>query len=211
MFSYIIPKTDESKQEGKNKTKGSDTEFTTSKTIRKYQLPLKSNKCLLYRVGNVKVLRNLFGVKQSVVTFSDYMSICTQVEPIKTYVFTESDSPYTKAISRFETPLSLEVESPLSQYSLSGLVSGSTVTGATIQLVYPNSNFITTTTNSIGEFDFGLLDGGTYTLNTSYRGYASDSTILVLSGNTSLTIPLEIRWDNTYDIWAIKEDDIIKY
>lgn len=211
VFSYIVPKTDESKQEGVNKTKGSDTEFTTSKTIRKYQLPLKSNKCLLYRVGNVKVLRNLFGVKQSVVTFSDYMSICTQVEPIKTYVFTESDSPYTEAISGLETPLSLEAESPLSQYSLSGLVSGSTVTGATIQLVYPNSNFITTTTNSIGEFDFGLLDEGTYTINTSYRGYASDSTILVLSGNTNLTIPLEIRWDNTYDIWAIKEDDIIKY
>jgi hypothetical protein len=211
VFSYVVPKTNETKQEGVNKIKTSDSEFTTSKPIRKYQLSLKSNKCLLYRVGNVKVLRNMFGVKQSVVTFSEYLSACTQVEPIKTYVFTESDSPYTEAISGFETPLSLEAESPLTEYSLSGIVTGSTVTGATIQLIYPNSNFITTTTNSIGEFYFTGLNEGTYTLNTSYRGYASDSTSIVLSADTSLIIPIQIRWDNTYDIWAIKEDDIIKY
>ncbi len=211
VFSYIVPKSDDFKEVAQSKSKDSTTEFSSSKTIRKYQLSLKSNKCLLYRVGNVKFLVNIFGVKQSVVTFSDYNSICTQAEPIRTYVFTESDSPYSQEITGLRTPPSLEAESPLTEYSLSGLVSGSTVTGATVQLVYPNSSFVTTTTNTSGEFFFTSLEEGTYTVNTSYRGYEPDSRSVLIDSDTSLFIELQIRWDDTYDIWAIKENDIIKY
>ena len=32
-----------------------------------------------------------------------------------------------------------------------------------------------------------------------------------ISGDTSLNVELQIRWDNTYDKWIVKESDIIKY
>jgi len=211
VFTYIVPKSDDYKEVANSKTKNTTSEFSADKTIRKYQLSLKTNKNLLYRVGNVKELQNLFDVKQSVVTFSDTYSLSTQVEPIKTFVYTESDSKYSREISGLVTPNSLDSESPLSEYSLSGLVSGSTVTGATMQLVYPNSSFVTTTTSTIGEFTFNDLEEGTYTLNTMYRGYALDSRPVIINSDTSLFIEIEINWDNNYDIWATKENDIIKY
>jgi hypothetical protein len=211
VFTYVVPKTDEQKEVAMSKTKDSASEFSTDKSIRKYQMSLKTNKCLIYRVGNVKELENMFGVRQNVVTFSETLSLCTQVEPTKTYVYTESDSPYAADITGLRTPPSLDSESPLSEYSLSGVVSGSTVSGATLQLIYPNLSFANTTTNAVGEFSFGSLEEGVYTLNTMYRGYALDSRPVIINSDTSLFIQLEIRWDNTYDIWAIKENDVIKY
>jgi len=112
VFTYIVPKLDEYKEVAMSKTKDTTSEFSTDKTIRKYQLSLKTSKCLLYRVGNVKVLKNLFDVKQSVVTFSDNKTICTQVEPIKTFVKTESDSPWTSEIAGLQSAPSIDVESP---------------------------------------------------------------------------------------------------
>jgi len=211
VFTYIVPKSDDYKEVAMSKTKDTTSEFSTDKTIRKYQLSLKTNKCLIYRVGNVKVLKNLFDVKQSVVTFSDNKTICTQVEPIKTFVRTESDSPWTSEIAGLGVPPSLENESPLAEYSLSGVVSGSTVSGATMQLIYPNASFVTTPTDATGYFEFNDLEEGTYTLNTTYRGYAGDSRVVAINADTSLFIEIQIKWDNTYDIWAIKESDIIKY
>lgn len=211
VFTYIVPKSDEFKEESDSKIKTSSSEFSSKKTIRKYELSLKSNSDAIYRVGNVKFIKNIFGVKQSVITFSDNKSITTQTEPIKTYVFVENDSPYTEFIAGLSTPASLEAESPLGEYVLSGTVSGSTVSGATMQLVYPNSSFVTTPTNTSGYFEFSSLEAGTYTLNTSYRGYQSDSRTIVITGNTDVFVEIQIKWDNTYDIWAIKENDIIKY
>lgn len=211
VFTYIVPKSDDYKEVANSKTKDSTTEFSTDKTIRKYQLSLKTNKCLLYRVGNVKELQNLFDVRQSVVTFSDTYSLCTQAEPIKSFVYTESNSRYTREMTGLVTPPSLDAESPLSEYSFSGRVSGSTVSGATLQLVYPNSSFVNTITNTVGEFTFSNLEEGTYTLNTIYRGYALDSRPVIINSDTSLFIEIQIKWDNTYDIWAIKENDVIKY
>lgn len=202
VFSYIVPKSDDFKENSVSKVKTPDTEFSSTKVIRKYQLSLKSNKCLLYRVGNVKTLTNIFGVKQSVVTFSDYNGMCTQFEPIKTYVFTESDSPYSNEITGLQTPPSLLSESPLQEYSLSGLVSGSTVTGATMQLTYPNGSFVTMTTNEIGEYAFYELEEGTYTLDTSYRGYLDDSRTISITGDTVQNITLRMLWGNRYDRWG---------
>lgn len=211
VFSYVVPKSDEFKEESVSKTKGPDTEFTSTKAIRKYQLSLKSNQCLLYRVGNVKVIENMFGVKQSVVTFSENQSICTQTQPIKTFVYTENDSPYTTEIAGLGHPPSLDDETPTGDYSLSGVVSGSTVTGATLQLVYQDGSYSTTLTDTVGAFNFTGLTEGVYTLNTTYRGYAADSRSISLTGDTGISIDLKIRWDNSYDIWVVKENDIIKY
>lgn len=80
-----------------------------------------------------------------------------------------------------------------------------------MQLIYPNSSFATTITDSVGGFYFDSLESGTYTLNTVYRGYAADSRQVIINSDVELNFEIEIRWDNTYDIWAIKENDVIKY
>jgi len=211
VFTYIVPKSDEFLETAVSKEKDSTSEFSTSKAIRKYQLSLKSNSCLLYRVGNSNYIKNIFGIKQSVITFSDNKSMCTQTEPIKTFVYTESDSPYTPDIAGLSTPPSLESESPGAEYILSGTVTGSIVSGATMQLVYPNSSYLTVPTDTSGNFVFTELETGTYTLNTTYRGYAADSRQIVLSADTSVYFDIETLWSNDYDIWAIKESDTIKY
>lgn len=212
VFNYPISKDDNNRHFAESRIKFPDTEFSSNKAIRSASIPLKGkSSSFLYRIGNVKYIENIFGVRQFVVTFSDTKSATTQTEAIKTFVQVQSDSPYTEVIASFTTPDSLEPENPLLEYSLSGYVSGSTVTGATMQLLCPNSLFITTTTDNTGYFDFGELEEGTYALTTNYRGYASDYRTFYLSGNTSLFIELQIKWDNTYDKWIVKENDIIKY
>jgi len=212
IFNYPISKTDNNRHFSESKVKLPDTEFSSNKTIRSASIPLKGNSSsFLYRVGNVKYLENIFGVRQFVVTFSDTKSATTQSEAVKTFVRVQSDSPYVDTIAGYTVPESISVESPLGEYILSGYVSGSTVTGATIQLSYPNSAFVTTTTDLTGYFEFTELEEGTYTITTNYRGYAEDYRSIYLSGNTSLSIELQIRWDNIYDKWIMKENDIIKY
>jgi len=211
VFTYEIPKTDEFKKVSQSTIKDSTSEFAATKELRTYQLSLKSGSCFIYRVGNVNTLIDMFGVKRSVVTFGDNRSLCTDSTPIKTFVRTESDSPYSRSVPTLDIPPSLEAESPLTDYTLSGTVSGSTVTGATMMLTYPNMSSVQITTDSVGNFSFGSLEAGTYTLQTTYRGYATDIRSITISSNTSIFIELKILWGNSYDTWASKGNDIIKY
>ena len=212
IFNYPIAKNEKNLHFAESKIKYTDTEFSTNKSIRSASIPLKGkSSSFLYRIGNVKYLENIFGVRQFVVTFSETKSAQTQTDAVKLFVAVQSDSPYVETIAGFTTPESLLEESPLGEYILSGYVSGSTVTGATIQLTYPNSAFVTTTTDLTGYFEFGELEEGLYTMATSYRGYADDYRSIYLSGDTSLLVEIQIRWDNIYDKWIMKENDIIKY
>jgi hypothetical protein len=212
IFNYPISKTEQNKHFAESKIKLPTSEFSTNKAIRSASIPLKGNaSSFLYRVGNVKYMENIFGVRQFVVTFSDTKSAKTQTEAVRTFVRVQSDSRYTEQIASYTAPESLLAESPLGQYSLSGYVSGSIVTGATMQLIYPNSAFVTTTTDLTGYYEFDTLEDGAYTLITNYRGYAEDSRNIYISGDTSTNVELQIRWDNTYDKWIVKESDIIKY
>lgn len=202
IFNYPIPKTDDNKHIAKSKTKSANSEFESDKIIRSASVPLKSNKNFLYRIGNVKSMINIFGVRQFVVTFSDYKMATTQAEPVKTYVKVQSDSPYMSEIAEFTPPASLDDESPLSDFILSGTVSGSTVTGATMQLIYPNSSYVTTTTDIYGNYQFTSLESGIYTLNTFYRGYQDSTQTVNITGDTTLNFKLKILWSNDYDTWG---------
>lgn len=212
IFNYPISKEEKNQHFAESRIKFPDQEFSSNKSIRSASIPLKGkSSSFLYRIGNVKYLENVFGVRQFVVTFSDTKSAKTQSEAVKTYVRVQSDSPYTTDIAEYTVPASLTDETALGEYSLSGYVSGSTVTGATMQLTFPNSAFVTTTTDINGYFEFNQLEEGSYTLNTNYRGYAEDTRSFYISGNTLVEIELQIRWDNVYDKWIVKENDIIKY
>ncbi len=202
VFNYPIPKTDDNKHIAKSKTKSSDTEFESDKVIRSASIPLKSLKSFIYRIGNVKSMINIFGVRQYVVTFSDNKIATTQPEPVKTYVRVQSDSPYMSEIAEFTVPASLDSENLLEDFILSGTVTGSIVTGATMQLIYPNLSYVNTTTDVNGYFEFTSLESGNYTLNTFYRGYQDNTQVVNISGDTTLNFKIRLLWDNDYDTWG---------
>lgn len=204
IYTYQIGKeeTNLSTDEMLNSQSGdwSITQKTTDVT-RKYSIPLLREKDFWYRVGNVKELVNLFGVKQKVVTFSDIMSATTSPNPYNNFVYVQPDSPFTEEITVLTHPSYLEDSIP-EQYSLSGVVSGSVVNNATMQLIFPNSNYITQATDSIGNYLFTNLEAGTYTLNTFYRGYKQDSKIINITGNTTSSFRISLIWGNKYDTWG---------
>lgn len=183
----------------------------TVDVVREYSVALLNNRTFWYRIGNIKELINIFGVKQSVVTFSDIMSATTTPNSYQSYVYVNPDSPHVEDILDWTYPPYLD-NTQQEQYSLSGIVSGSVVTGATIQLVYPNSSYITQTTDSIGYFEFSDLEPGIYTLNTNYRGYQQDSRTINMTGNTDIgIIYLKLLWGNAWDTWGSKANDIYNY
>lgn len=213
VYSYPVNVEDTKLSTDEMLNRDSEPWAITQKTVdvvREYSIPLLSNKTFWYRVGNVKEMINIFGVKQSVVTFSDIMSAAT-TGGYNSYVYVNSDSPHTEEISDWTYPTYLD-DTLQGQYSLSGVVSGSVVTGATIQLVYPNSSYITQPTDSTGNFVFTELEPGTYTLNTSYRGYAQDSRSINITGNTDIgVIQLKLIWGNAWDTWGSKANEIYPF
>jgi len=211
VYSYPIKKEDT--KLSTNELLGSESEdwSITQKTtdiVREYSVPLLNKTQFWYRMGGVKELINIFGVKQSVVTFSDVGTAITTPSVYKSYVYTQSDSPHIADSPMWAYPSYLD-DSLQGQYSLSGVVSGSVVTGATIQLIYPNSSYITQPTDLTGNFVFTELEPGTYTLNTFYRGYKQDSRTISITGDTSVgVIHLKLLWGNMWDTWGVMGDKI---
>jgi hypothetical protein len=202
IFNYPVEKSEKNSKLSTSTQKGISEDFSTDKNIYTFQLPMKSNKSFIYRVGNSREIIDIFNVRRNVITFTDYYSAISQSEPIKTYVVIESDSKYTTKIAGLSTPPSLDYESEISSYSLSGVVSGSTVTGATMQLTYPNSSFVTTMTDVVGGYSFSGLETGIYTLTTNYRGYQQDVRAINITGDTSANFRMKLIWGNKDDTWG---------
>lgn len=201
-YNYPVEKSDKNSRVSTNKIKDTTSEFSSDKTLYTFQIPVKSNTNFLYRVGNSKELIDIFNIRRNIITFTGCYSAKTQQEPIRTYVTIESDSPNSSGITGLFTPPSLDYESEIASYSLGGIISGSTVTGATMQLIFPNSNFITLATDSNGAYEFTGLGTGIYTLVTNYRGYQQDSRAVNISGNTTIGFKLNLLWGNNYDTWG---------
>lgn len=207
VYNYPVEKNEKNSKTSSSKIKGPSDEFSSDKTIYTFQIPVKSRSAFLYQIGNSKEIIDIFDVRRNVVTFSDTYMANSQFEQIKTYVKIESDSKHVDEITGLITPPSLDYESYIGNYVLSGTVSGSTVTGATMQLLYPNNNFITTTTDLNGNYLFNNLIDGSYTLTTNYRGYEQDVRVITLTGNTNLGIKLKLLWSNHYDTWGALAGD----
>jgi hypothetical protein len=174
----------------------------TTNVVREYSVPILPNKTFWYRIGNVKELINVFGVKQRVVSFSDIQSAATSSSSYEKFIRVEVDSPHTSDTPCDVYPDYLDDVYLSKKYILSGTVSGSIVTGATMQLIFPNGNYITQQTNSIGEYYFDNLDTGIYDLNTYYRGYQQNNQTISLTADTLLSFSLKLLWGNKWDKWG---------
>ena len=175
----------------------------TTDVVRKYTVPLAPGKQFWYRIGNIKELVNLFGIKQQVATFSDIMSASTILKGnIDTAV--KPDSPYVKEVPDWMYPEYLDYNMIKDdKYTLSGSVYGSVVTGATMQLIYQDGSYVTQQTDLVGGYYFSDLLMGTYNLNSFYRGYKEEITTIVLTANTVMSpIKLKLIWGDNYDTWG---------
>lgn len=181
----------------------------TDQSIQKISVPLKSNSNFSYRVGNIKSFVNLFDVKNSIVSFTDILTGTTQLNPVSFYVCSEVDSVLTGEMPICVSPPTLTPEFPSGDFVLSGMVHGSVVTGATVHLTYPDGTLASTTTDSIGNFQFIELPNGVYSIATSYRGYKDDSRLLQITGNTFYEYYITTLAGNIYDTVGYLGDNIL--
>jgi hypothetical protein len=202
IFNYQIEKTPENTTVGSFTLKGSTTDFNSQQEITTASAALKSNSVFLYRIGNVKYMVNIFGVRQFVVTFSDTMMATTQTEKVQSFVMVQSDSPHVSGVATFTTPESLDTETPLASYMLSGTVSGSVVSNATLKLTYPNLSYVISTTDVNGNYAFTGLEAGNYTLETFYRGYQDNVQAITINGDMVLNYKIRLLWSDAYDTWG---------
>lgn len=212
VYSYFVPKTDDFKEVAEGRIKGPSTEFSSEKTIRKFQIPLKTNKSLIYRVGNVKCIRNIFDVKQSVVTFSENKMIYTQSEEMKVLVSTESDSPWVDGVDGYITPPSL---GDTIYRTIKGKVkgfSGAAPEAPNMRIEFPNGDYITKSTESDGSYSFtGLTNETQVTLTTSLSGYATDTRTIHISSDLTIDINLQLLWGNDFERWGNFDNIQFKY
>lgn len=87
---YFREKTDDSLEQTVDKSNTVDIagfERTATLRTRRINAPIKPNFQFLYRIGNIKTIKNLFDIEQSVVNYSSYYSGATgSRETIKVYV-----------------------------------------------------------------------------------------------------------------------------
>lgn len=91
VYSYEVPKNEQTIA----RFQSSSEKKTIESVVRTFKFNVnQTNVPFIYRVGNVKTLKNIFGVQQQVCTFSDtYMSVYTG-STIAGNVFVQASSPY---------------------------------------------------------------------------------------------------------------------
>lgn len=189
--------------------------------VRTYSTPLTPNKKFLYRIGNTKEIINIFGVKQSLTTWTNYVE-----------AETANDGKYTVSGTCFQNFISRRTftADTFGVYSIEN--AGSVMSGVTLELIgtYSNSsidlsvdtktdktifspiNAILDTDSSLntitvatsdenGTFDFGRVDGGTYVLRIIpppgfTDAYSTEARVINISQDTDLDIILGIIWGN---------------
>lgn len=202
VFNYPIEKTSENVKVISEKIKTPTTETVVNRNIYNCQISLKSNSQFIYRVGNSKEFIDIFGIRRVVVSFSEPYTATTQVNPIRYYTETESDSGYMAEIAGLDVPYSLDYETTGSTIVLSGIVSNlmGVLSGATVQLNFPSSTFyITTTTNGSGYYEFDNLPTGLFVETFSYRGFQSVVENVDLLGDTNMGAYLKLLAGDAFD------------
>lgn len=174
--------------------------------VRTFSVPLTPNKQFLYRIGNVKEIENIFGVKQSTIVYSDYISAETASDG--KYIFSGTAYQGYVDASRVLSGVSFE---------LRGVHSNATVRKK-IDIKNPNvlisqqddilgtgqnsGVLLTSISNANGDYTFGRIDGGTYVLTVippvSLNGSVDTKSYNInISSDTDFDVVLSILWSST--------------
>jgi hypothetical protein len=181
-----------SKQEG-------DAEF-----VRTFAVPLTPRKQFLYRIGNVKEIENIFGVKQSTVVYTDYV-----------FAETASDGKFILSGTAYQNYIDpINILAGVT-FELRGAGSSSTIrkkidlknTSISIsqqdQIIGNVSNVLLSTTSDVdGNYSFGRIDGGTYYLtvippSSLSSGLDTRTYIISINSDTDFDVVLSAIWGST--------------
>lgn len=179
--------------------------------VRTFSTPLLPNKQFLYKIGNTKRITSIFGTKQEATVWSEPI----QAETANDGQFALSGYTYLDNISSGTTlsGCTLELVGVYSNSTIDLFVDTKNTTDIfqTVSSTIDNSstfgNSIITVSDANGYFDFGRVDGGTYTLKvTPPSEYAEQLPILnrqvSISVDTGLEIVLTMIFGNTIVTWG---------
>ena len=167
--------------------------------IRTVASALSPNASFLYRIGNVKEIKNIFGTVQNITSYSEYVQAQTANDGnfiLSGYTFfsRENGSP----LSGVTLTLTRQTVNS-SVYLGADMVDGGTID----ETVSPLEGGIGTTypavSSSDGSYSFGRILGGQYNLN-AYTGdgnYPPQNINIVITQDTNLDFVFSILWGNT--------------
>lgn len=171
--------------------------------VRTYNTILTPNREFLYRIGNRKEIENIFGVKQSTVIYSDYVA----AETASDGKFIFSGTAYQGYIdpSTVIAGVTLELRGVYSTTTLKKSIdtrASESIAETTDVIIGGGQNsgvLLTTTSDADGNFSFGRVDGGNYSLRVippiSLNGSVDAKTYTInLSSDTHLDVVLSILW-----------------
>ncbi len=173
--------------------------------VRVFSTPLTPNKSFIYRIGNTKQLINLFGVKQNITTWSDAFNAETANDG--RYTLTGTTYQGFMSASTVMSGVTLQLIGGYSNSSVDIFVDsrasktifrevnstiGNSTSGTIINTLVSDAN---------GRFDFGRLNGGTYTLVINppigfTDAYPVTTRTININSDTNLDIILSILWGN---------------
>ncbi len=171
--------------------------------VRTYNTVLTPNQQFLYRIGNVREIENIFGVKQSSIIYSDYIA----AETASDGKFIFSGTAYQGYIdpSTVLAGVTFELRGVYSTTTLRKSIdirASETVVDAVDVVIGDGQNsgiLLTTTSDSSGNYSFGRVDGGTYQLTVippvSLAGSIATHTYTInISQDTDFDVVLSILW-----------------
>jgi len=185
--------------------------YNFNSTQKSQEFPLLNDREFVFRIGNRKFIIDVFGIKRSVISYSQTLTGQTPDIINTTIIEAESDNPGLKEEPTPSVPPSVKLsqQEPIGPYSLSGTVTGSIVTGATLTLKYPSGFKSIQTSDNVGNYSFSGLNAGTYTLFTSYRGYRESVETISLAGNINFDYKIRLIWGNRWDTFGDIGDELI--
>ena len=179
--------------------------------VRTFSTPLLPNKQFLYKIGNTKQIISIFGSKQQATVWTEPIAAETSNDGKFSFAGTvyvdHIDSSHYLSGCTIElsgvynnSSVDLYVDTP-SDSTIFGSVQSSIDSGS----IFSNSTI--TTTDGNGHFDFGRMDGGTYTLKiTPPTDYAIQLPTVIrqvtISADIDLEILLTMVWGNQIVIFA---------
>ena len=170
--------------------------------IRSFGTPLSPNKSFLWRIGNVKEIINIFGIKQNVTNYSNYSSGTTLGNGQISCSGTTFVSNTAHTLS--SVTLTLTVYSTFSQVEIgSDSTNDPSVTSQTSNAVGGGSGTTLPTVISDvnGNFNFGYIDGGQYILSAipphSTGLLPLTQIVNITPANPNLEIIFDLNWGMT--------------
>nr|QBM02836.1 hypothetical protein [uncultured archaeon] len=168
--------------------------------IRTAAIVINPNSEFLYKIGNVKEIINLFGIKQNVTTWSEFV----YAKASNDGTFEISGHSWINSINGMPligATITITVQSSLSSVDLgSDAVDDSSITSEITTPLGGALGTITTVTSDVnGYFTFGKMNGGQYTIVATPNNvnFSPITVSMFISADVNLDFVFSVLWGST--------------